>query len=51
MGQLQSKPARLKAVPLLLRFIEGNACPCKSCHFHFSGILLGGVRKKKEKCL
>ena len=48
MGQLQAKPARLRAVSLLLRFSEGNACQCKSCHFHFSGISLGGVRKKRE---
>ena len=48
MGQLQSKPARLGAVSLLLRFSERNACQCESCHFHFSGILLGGVREKRE---
>ena len=48
MGQLQAKPARLGAVSLLLRFSEGNACQCESCHFRFSGILLGGVRKKRE---
>ena len=48
MGQLQAKPARLRAVPLLLRFSEGNACKCKSCHFRFLGISLGGVRKKRE---
>ena len=48
MGQLQSKPAKLGTVSLLLRFSEGNACPCKSCHFRFLGISLGGVRKKRE---
>ena len=48
MGQLQSKPAKLRTVSLLLRFSEGNACPCKSCHFRFLGISLGGVRKKRE---
>ena len=48
MGQLQAKPARLTAVSLLLRFSEGNACQCKSCHFRFSAISLGGVRKKRE---
>ena len=48
MGQLQAKPAKLRAVPLLLIFSEGNACPCKSCHFRFFGISLGGVRKKRE---
>lgn len=48
MGQLQAKPARLTAVSLLLRFSEGNACQCKSCHFRFSAISLGRVRKKRE---
>ena len=49
MGQLQAKPARLRAVSLLLRFSSrGNACQCKSCHFRFSAISLGGVRKKRE---
>ena len=48
MGQLQAKPARLRAVSLLLRFSEGNACQCNSCHFRFFGISLGGVRKKRE---
>lgn len=48
MGQVQSKPARLTAVSLLLRFSEGNACQCESCHFRFLGISLGGVRKKRE---
>ena len=48
MGQLQSKPAKLRTVSLLLIFFEGNACPCKSCHFRFFGISLGGVRKKRE---
>ena len=48
MGQLQVKPAKLRAVSLLLRLIEGNACQWKSCHFRFLGISLGGVRKKRE---
>lgn len=48
MGQLQAKPARLRAVSLLLGFSEGNACQCESCHFRFSGISLSGVRKKTE---
>ena len=48
MGQLQAKPARFRAVSLLLRFSEGNAYQCKSCHFRFSAISLGGVRKKRE---
>ena len=48
MGQLQAKPAKLRAVSLLLRFSEGNACPCESCRFHFSGISLGRVRNKRE---
>ena len=48
MGQLQSKPAKLRAVSLLLRFSEGNACQCESCHFCFSGISRGGERKKRE---
>lgn len=46
--QLQAKPARLRAVSLLLRFSEGNACQCKSCHFRFLGISLSAVRKKRE---
>ena len=48
MGQLQVKPARLRAVSLLLIFSEGNACLCESCPFRFSAISLGGVRKKGE---
>ena len=28
MGQLQAKPARLRAFSLLLRFSEGSACQC-----------------------
>ena len=48
MGQLQAKPAKLRAVSLLLRFSEGNACLCESCHFRFLGISLGGVRKRRE---
>ena len=47
MGQVQSKPARLTAVSLLLRFSEGNACPC---HFLFFGHF-ARWSKKKERML